>query len=70
VAQEPITIKELAETVVHRFPTEIIYAPARAGDVPPALVSSKKISEVLGWEPRVSFSDGLNDLMESVTAQP
>ncbi len=67
VAQEPITIKQLAETVVQRFPTEIVYAPARAGDVPPALVSSSKISEVLGWEPQVSFSEGLNDLMESVT---
>lgn len=70
VAQEPITIKELAEMVVARFPTEIIYAPARAGDVPPGIVSSTKISEVLGWVPRVSFSEGLNDLMESVTGQP
>ena len=69
VAQEPITIKQLAETVVQRFPTEIVYAPARAGDVPPALVSSSKISEVLGWEPQVSFSEGLNDLMESVADQ-
>lgn len=66
VAPEPITIKELAETVVARFPTEIVYAPARAGDVPPALVSSEKIGEVLGWKPQVSFSEGLADLMESV----
>ena len=70
VAQEPITIKQLAETVVSRFPTEIIYAPARPGDVPPALVSSQKISEILGWDPEVSFSDGLNDLMESLAEQP
>jgi len=70
VAPEPITIRQLAETVAHRFPTEIIFAPARPGDVPPALVSSQKISEVLGWEPHISFSDGLNDLMESVTEQP
>jgi UDP-glucose 4-epimerase len=69
VASEPITIKELAETVVARFPTEIIYAPARAGDVPPALVSSDKIGEVLGWKPQVSFSEGLADLMESVVEQ-
>jgi UDP-glucose 4-epimerase len=69
VAPEPITIKQLAETVVSRFPTEIIYAPARAGDVPPALVSSEKIREVLGWKPEVSFSDGLNDLMESVAEE-
>ncbi len=70
VAQEPITIKQLAETVIERFPTEIIYAPARPGDVPPALVSSLKINDVLGWEPQVSFHDGINDLMESVTDQP
>jgi len=70
VAPEPITIKELAEAVVARFPTEIVYAPARAGDVPPALVSSEKIGEVLGWKPQVPFSEGLADLMESVVDQP
>lgn len=66
VAPEPITIKQLAETVVARFPTEIVYAPARAGDVPPALVSADRIGDVLGWKPEVSFSQGLADLMDSV----
>jgi UDP-glucose 4-epimerase len=69
VAPEPISIKQLAEAVVARFPTEIQYAPARPGDVPPALISSDRIGEVLGWQPEVSFADGLNELMESVAEQ-
>lgn len=69
VATEPITIKQLAETVVSRFPTAIEYGPSRPGDVPPALVSSERIGEVLGWKPEVSFDDGLSELMESLSHQ-
>ncbi|MFV2001284.1 MAG: NAD-dependent epimerase/dehydratase family protein [Acidimicrobiia bacterium] len=69
VAEEPISIKELAEAVVARFPTQIEHGPSRPGDVPPALISSRRIGEVLGWKPRVSFTEGLSELMESVTDQ-
>jgi UDP-glucose 4-epimerase len=67
VAPEPISIKRLAEAVVARFPTEIEYGPSRPGDVPPALISSQRIGEVLGWKPEISFDEGLSELMESVT---
>lgn len=64
VAPETTTIKELAERVVHRYPTELIFGPPRPGDVPPALVSASRIQEVLGWEPRMSFGEGLDELMD------
>lgn len=64
VAPETTTIKELAERVVHRYPTELVFGPPRPGDVPPALVSAKRIQEVLGWEPRMSFGAGLDELMD------
>jgi UDP-glucose 4-epimerase len=70
VAPEPISIKQLAEMVVERFPTEIKYAPSRPGDVPPALVAASRIADVLGWSPQVSFAEGLSELMESVTEKP
>lgn len=70
VAPEPVSIKQLAEMVATRFPTRIDYAPSRPGDIPPALVSAERISDVLGWKPQVSFADGLGELMESVTEEP
>lgn len=64
VAPETTTIKELAERVVHRYPTELVFGPPRPGDVPPALVSAKRIQQVLGWEPLMSFGAGLDELMD------
>jgi UDP-glucose 4-epimerase len=65
VAPEPVSIKQLAEAVVARYPTEVSYSEARPGDVPPAHVSAEKARKVLGWEPLVSFDDGMRRLMES-----
>lgn len=70
VVPEPVSIKQLAEMVAARFPTRIEYAPRRPGDVPPALVSSKRIEDLLGWKPQVSFADGLDELLESVREEP
>jgi UDP-glucose 4-epimerase len=63
VAPEPISIKQLAEAVIAHLPTDLIFAPARPGDVAPAVVSSEKIGERLGWEPHVSFEDGVEELI-------
>ncbi|MGH8923784.1 MAG: NAD-dependent epimerase/dehydratase family protein [Acidimicrobiia bacterium] len=67
VADEAISIKQLAEAVISRLPTELVFAPARPGDVPPALVSSAKIKELLGWEPLVSFDEGVAELIDQIT---
>jgi UDP-glucose 4-epimerase len=64
IAPDTISIKELAELVVTRYPTELTFGPARSGDVAPALVSASRAKELLGWVPRVSFEQGLAELMD------
>jgi UDP-glucose 4-epimerase len=66
VAPEAVSIKQLAEVVVERFPTELTFGPARPGDVPPAAVSGDLIREKLGWVADVPFKSGMSDLMDSV----
>ncbi len=68
VAPRTVTIRELAEMVVERFPTELTFGPPRPGDVPPAEVSSAKIAEVLGWRAEVPFEEGLADLIDDELA--
>lgn len=66
VAPDTVTIKELAEHIVSRFPTELTFGPARPGDVPPALVSPEKARKALGWEAEVPFERGLDELIAGV----
>jgi len=66
VAEEPISVKQLAESVIARFPTDLSFGPARPGDVAPALVSSRRIEELLGWRAEVSFESGIDSLIESL----
>ena len=65
VAAETVTIKELAEMVVARYPTELHFGPARPGDVAPALVSSSRARELLDWEPSITFEQGLAELLDA-----
>lgn len=64
VAQETTSIKELADAVVARYPTELISGPARPGDVSPGLVSAERAAKLLGWRPQTSFSAGLTEMMD------
>ena len=68
MAPEPVSIKQLAEVVVARHPTDIVYTEARPGDVEPAVVSSEKAASSLGWEPKVGFEDGMGRLMDVTPA--
>lgn len=68
VAPEMTSIKQLAEAVVARYPTELTYGEPRPGDVPPAVVSSALIHEKLGWKSELSFEDGLDELMDDLEA--
>lgn len=63
VASRSVSIKELAEMVARRIPTDLNFAPARAGDIHPAKVSAAKATSVLGWEPIVTFEDGLAEII-------
>jgi len=58
-----VSIKELAEMVARRIPTDISYAPARAGDIHPARLCSEKARTILGWEPVMRFEDGLAEII-------
>lgn len=64
MGNDNISIRQLAEMIVERIPTSIIYEEGRAGDIPSALVSSEKARSVLGWESRVSFGEGLSELVD------
>ncbi len=64
VAPETISIKELAELVVHRYPTELTFGEARPGDVPPAMVSPALAEKTLGWHAGTPFTVGLEHLLE------
>lgn len=64
VSPEMITIKQLAETVVERFPAEVTFGEARPGDVPPSYVSSDLIQQKLGWTPEVTFQQGMAQLLD------
>ncbi|HEU4751169.1 MAG TPA: hypothetical protein VFT54_08940, partial [Acidimicrobiia bacterium] len=66
VASETVAIRELAEHIVHRFPTELKFGPPRPGDVPPALVSAERAKQMLGWRSLVSFTKGLDELIDDV----
>jgi len=63
VAAETTTIRQLAEAVVERLPTELEIAEARAGEVPSALVSSALALDLLGWEAERTLAQGLDEII-------
>lgn len=69
VAPETVSIKQLAEQIVARYPTELTFGDPRPGDVPPARVSPDKALEVLGWKAEMPFEQGLGELMDSIEAE-
>ncbi len=50
--------------VVEKIPTEIKHEPARIGDVPSSAVSLEKARKLLSWEPRITFREGLDRLID------
>ncbi len=68
LAPETTTIRQLAEQVVDRFPTELTFGDPRPGDVPSAAVAVDRIAHVLGWQAEVPFDQGLSELMDAIEA--
>ncbi len=66
VAGDTVTIRELAERIVSRFPTELTFGEPRPGDVPPAQVSAARAAELLGWKAEMPFDRGLDELVDGV----
>lgn len=67
VAPDTVTIKELAERVIERYPTELTFGEPRPGDVPPAVVSSQRAKDLLGWSAEVQFDWGLDELIAGLS---
>jgi UDP-glucose 4-epimerase len=65
VSPEMISIKQLADVVTERFPTEVTYGQPRPGDVAPSYVSAARIQETLGWKAEVSFEEGMAELLSA-----
>jgi UDP-glucose 4-epimerase len=63
VADDPVTIRQLAEEIVKWIPARIEEGPARPHDVPVALVSSALARVELDWRADVKFSEGIGDLV-------
>lgn len=66
VAPGSITIRELAERVAAKFPTPLSFGEPRPGDVSPAHVSSKRVTDILGRNAEVSSDEGLDELISDV----
>ncbi len=64
VAPETISVRELAELAVDRHPTELTFAEAHPGDVPPALVSPALAKKILGWRATTPLDMGLGQFLE------
>ncbi len=67
VAPEMTSIRQLAEAVVARYPTDISFGEQRPGEIPPARVSADKAWALLGWKAETPFDQGLEELIESVS---
>lgn len=65
VAEESISIKQLAEAVIARHPTELSFGPARLGDVAPAVISCSRVESMLGWRAEVDFEAGIEELLDA-----
>jgi UDP-glucose 4-epimerase len=64
-ASEPITIRELAQTIGKLVgDTEVSFGPARPGDYKARVVRADRAREELGWTPRHSFEEGLRKTIE------
>lgn len=58
---ERVTIKQIAQTVQAVVgPVAIEHTPARPGDFSGKVISSELARRELGWEPRVSFKEGVS----------
>lgn len=65
VSRDMTTIKQLAEVVTERHPTEVEFGSPRPGDVPPSYVSAERIEQTLGWRAEMSFEDGMSELLSA-----
>lgn len=54
-----VTIKHIAEQVAKNFGATVQYVEARPGEASEMIADSTKAKQLFGWEPKVSFDQGL-----------
>jgi UDP-glucose 4-epimerase len=65
VSDENVTIKQIAELVQEIVGnTEIVYTPARPGDLGTKIVSGERARAELGWTARTPFAEGVRKYVE------
>jgi UDP-glucose 4-epimerase len=69
VAEETVTIADLAATVAARYGAAIVHAPSRPGDPHPARVSAQAAARVLRWKAEMGFAEGLTRLLADFDAE-
>ncbi len=68
----PITIKKIADTLIAKMNLEIkpiITNKYRVGDIRHCYADISKIKQKLGYEPKISFEDGIEELIQWVKSQ-
>jgi len=61
----PISIRQIAETVQQLVGNTVVeFGPSRPGDLAARVVHAEKARDVLGWEPEVSFEEGMKITFE------
>ena len=67
-AGSPKTVNTLADTIAGMLgkPVEKQYGPLRPGDLRDSYADIARAREVLGWEPRVAFEEGLRRTAEAL----
>ena len=67
----PVTIREIAETVVELVgtPVAIERVPARPGDYAGRVISTERAAEVLGWHATTPFREGVRQYLDWYTDQ-
>jgi nucleoside-diphosphate-sugar epimerase len=69
-SNESISIRQLAETVRdHVGDVEVTFGPSRTGDYRARIVRSDRARDELGWEPRHTFTQGLEKTLAWYRAQ-
>ena len=68
VADEAVTIRELAEIVSSRYGVPVAFGAERHGDPPSSTISSAQAGLLLGWSAQVAFRDGLGVLLAETDA--
>ena len=70
---DPISVREVAEALATALGTDIepeLTGKYRAGDIRHCFGDISRAKEVLGYEPKVKFSDGVRELVDWLREQP